>query len=62
MAEKVTEEKVNVPDVLGEKMCEKFEKLFQKYFHNSPDFSQNIFIVNQLQAFKSEYLATLREK
>jgi hypothetical protein len=62
MAEKSEETKTKVPDALGEKMCEKFEALFQKHFHNSPDFSQNIFIVNKLQAFKSEYLATLREK
>ena len=55
-------EKEAPSDKLQEKMCEKFEALFQKHFHNSPEFSQNAHIVNLIQAFKSEYLATLREK
>ena len=49
-------------DKLQEKMCEKFEQIFQKHFHNSSEFSANLHIVNLIQAFKAEYLATLREK
>jgi hypothetical protein len=49
-------------DKLQEKMCEKFEQIFQKHFHNSPEFSANLHIVNKIQEFKAEYLATLREK
>ena len=49
-------------DKLQEKMCEKFEQIFQKHFHNSPEFSANIHIANKIQSFKAEYLATLRER
>jgi len=49
-------------DKLQEKMCEKFEQIFQKHFHNNVEFSANLHIANKIQAFKAEYLATLRER
>ena len=61
MTEK-TEQKPEPSTPLQIKMCEKFEALFQKHFHNSPYFSDNPYIVNLIQAFKAEDLATLREK
>ena len=49
-------------DKLQEKMCEKFEAIFQKHFHDNVEFSANLHIANKIQAFKAEYLATLRER
>jgi len=54
-------EKEMTADKLQEKMCEKFEQLFQKHFHNSV-LSQDAYVVEKLQAFNSDYLATLRER
>jgi len=38
-----------------------FDEVFQKHFHNSPTFSQNVDIANQLQEFKQDFLARLKE-